>query len=107
MTNVVNARDRATQPGDVYIGRGGPWGNKFSHKPSKFPDTVRVATVEEAIARYRESLWAKVKAGEITVEQLAALHGKTLVCWCKPGPCHGDVLAAAAAWAKNRIDTLA
>jgi hypothetical protein len=24
---------------------------------------------------------------------LPELRGKKLGCWCKPGPCHGDVLA--------------
>jgi hypothetical protein len=103
MTNVVNAKNRPTQPGDVYIGRGGPWGNKFSHKKTTFKDVVQVATVEEAIERHRQKLWTDICSGAITLEQLAALHGKTLVCWCKPGPCHGDTLAAAAEWAVAKL----
>lgn len=27
------------------------------------------------------------------VDKLKALSGKTLVCFCKPNPCHGDILA--------------
>jgi hypothetical protein len=27
------------------------------------------------------------------VAQLPELRSKTLACWCKPGPCHGDVIA--------------
>jgi hypothetical protein len=27
-------------------------------------------------------------------QQVQALPGKVLGCWCKPGPCHGDVLAS-------------
>ena len=33
------------------------------------------------------------------MEKLAALKGKRLGCWCAPGPCHGEVLVAAAEWA--------
>ena len=33
--------------------------------------------------------------------RLAALHGKPLACWCAPLPCHGQVLARAAAWAAS------
>ena len=32
---------------------------------------------------------------------LAALYGKPLACWCAPLPCHGQVLARAAAWAAS------
>jgi hypothetical protein len=30
-------------------------------------------------------------------EQVRALHGKRLGCFCKPGVCHGDILIAAVA----------
>lgn len=84
---------------DIYIGRGrcprtgkpGEWGNPFKLQPSE----PRGATIE----RYRTWLWQQINAERITPEQLAELHGKTLACWCKPHACHGDVLAAAAAWA--------
>ena len=54
---------------------------------------------EQAIARYREDLWRRIRAGEVPLEELAALDGCWLACWCEPEPCHGDVLARAAAWA--------
>ncbi|HXV06301.1 MAG TPA: DUF4326 domain-containing protein [Solirubrobacterales bacterium] len=96
-------------PYDIYIGRGrdprsgepGRWGNPFSHRPSGQAVT-RVATRAEAIERYRAWLWEQIKAGRVDLDELAALDGKTLGCWCAPEPCHGEVLAAAASWAAAR-----
>lgn len=113
-TQVVNVR---CSEYDVYIGRGRDpqtgeyptlsWGNYFSHKD--VPGTERVATREEAVARFRAELWARVSnpgnTHHITLEQLAALQGKRLGCWCKPAACHGDVLAAAAEWAAKELAT--
>ncbi len=96
MARVVNVRDAATY---IYVGRGSAWGNRFSHRPSSH-DVVRVATRTEAIERYRIELWQRIQTeGRPFIEQLAALHGQTLGCYCYPLPCHGDVLVRAAAWA--------
>ena len=93
MTRVANKRRRAKQAGDVYIGRPGPWGNPFAlRKESERNEVVR---------RYRTWLAAQVRSGEITRSALAALAQKTLVCWCAPKACHGDVLAKAAEWAAS------
>ena len=58
---------------------------------------------EEVIALYRADLWRRIQAGEVTLEELAELHGCWLACWCEPLPCHGDVLARAAEWASERL----
>lgn len=89
-------------PYDLYIGRGpdprsgepGRWGNPFRIGE----DGDR----EQVIERYRSWLWRQIKAGEVDLADLAALHGKVLGCWCAPQPCHGEVLASAAAWAAER-----
>ncbi len=57
----------------------------------------------QAIARYRTDLWRRIRAGEIALEELAALDGCWLACWCHPEPCHGHVLARAAAWAAQAL----
>ncbi len=96
---------------DVYVGRGrdpktgepGEWGNPFSHRPSRVPGVIVVASVEEAIERYRLHLWAEISSGQLSLERLAALDNKTLGCWCAPGPCHGEVLSEAAAWAAAQL----
>ncbi len=56
---------------------------------------------EQVIARYRADLWRRIRAGEITLQELAELDGCWLACWCEPLPCHGDVLARAAEWASG------
>ena len=87
---VVNRRTARARPGDVYIGRPSRWGNPFV--------VGRDGTRDQVIERYRRRLWTDLQQGRITRSDLAALAGKRLVCWCAPAPCHGDVLAAAAAW---------
>lgn len=82
---------------DVYIGRGrcpqtevyGKWGNPFSHLPTSAAQ-FRVATREEAVAKYREWLLAQPHLVERAKRELK---GKVLGCWCAPQSCHGDVLA--------------
>jgi hypothetical protein len=87
VTRVVNLRGRS-KIGTVYIGRPSVWGNPFSHVPGTTA-RFRVQTREEAIAKYE--VW--VQQQPHLVSALPGLRGKILSCWCKPLPCHGDVLA--------------
>ena len=75
----------------VLIDRRTKWGNPFKLGAD--------GSREEVIARYRAYLWRHIQAGDIALEKLAELDGCLLACWCEPLPCHGDVLARAAAWA--------
>jgi hypothetical protein len=84
---------------DVRIDRQTRWGNPFPMKTER--DRARV------IAQYRDWLWEQIKAGKISIEDLAALHGKRLACHCAPRACHGDVLAAAARWAWDKLQAAA
>ena len=105
MATVANLKDRpdlraaldaADQHGDaVRIDRRTRWGNPFV--------IGRHGNRDEVIERYRTWLWGKIERGEIAPAELAALNGKTLLCHCAPRPCHGDVLAKAAAWAHAKI----
>jgi hypothetical protein len=72
----------------VYIGRGSPWGNPYSTKESVYP-TLQVATTEEAITKFKEYV---LSDADLLRKVRAELKGKDLVCFCKPKPCHGDVL---------------
>lgn len=92
-TRVVHCK---REPYDVYIGRPSRWGNPFSHKPGTLAEH-RVATVEEAIERFREYILSDPEL----MAQIPFLAGKVLGCWCKPGPCHGDVLAELAELARR------
>jgi len=98
-------------PYEVYVGRGkdpntdeySEWGNMYSHRESKFENVVYVDTAEEAVARYRADLWGRIKSGELSLEEVASLAGRTLGCWCAPACCHGDVLAEASIWAVEEL----
>ena len=105
MTIIVNMRDRpdllsrlergGEHAGVVHIDRRSRWGNIHV--------IGRDGTRAQVIARYRADLWRRIRAGEIALENLADLRTKTLLCWCRPLPCHGDVLARAAEWAAPRL----
>lgn len=77
---------------DVYIGRPSKWGNPFSHKDGTLA-MFKVATREEAIAKYTEWLFGQNHLLEVLKFEL---RGKILGCWCSPQACHGEILAALA-----------
>jgi len=65
---------------DVYIGRPSKWGNPFN--------IGKDGTREEVIEKYEQYLLGNKQL----MDALSELKDKTLGCWCKPLPCHGDVL---------------
>lgn len=89
-TLVVNKRMyRRTMgmlPSDVYIGRPGPWGNPF---------VIGVhGNRQEVIAAFKEWLLnSDTQQARWMREHVHELKGKTLICWCSPDACHGDILA--------------
>lgn len=76
-TRVVNIRNSKF---DVYIGRPSDWGNPFEIGPD--------GTREEVIEKYREY----IKQRPDLQLRFNELLGKRLGCYCRPRPCHGDVL---------------
>ena len=80
--------------GIVRVDRRTKWGNRFV--------VGRHGTRAEVIERYRRDLWRRIRAGEVDLDELAALDGLDLLCHCAPLPCHAEVLARAAAWAAAR-----
>ena len=86
MCKVVN---KYKESYDVYIGRGSIWGNPFPLNESAGE------TREVVVEKYRGYLFKQVKTGKITMDQLRELNGKTLGCFCKPKPCHGDIIVKA------------
>jgi hypothetical protein len=84
-TVVVN---RLESTYDVYVGRPSKWGN---------PYRIGVhGSRKEVIEKYRRYIFSNT----VLLRSLPELKGKILGCWCKPLPCHGDVLAELA----NGID---
>ena len=82
--------------GLVRVDRRTRWGNPYQIGPG--------ADREEVIERYRRHLWRQIRRGDVSLEDLAALaESKGLACWCAPRPCHADVLARAALWARGEL----
>jgi len=75
---------------DIFVGRPTVWGNPYTHRDGPTRAEIKVATVEEAIEKYE--IWIRERPGLLLLAR-QVLRGKVLGCWCKPGPCHGDVLA--------------
>lgn len=73
----------------VYIGRGKDsiWGNPYTHI-AKGTLARFVVPYDEVLLRYEQH----VRASEMLMNRLGTLRGKVLGCFCKPKPCHGDVL---------------
>lgn len=98
MTTVVNFRDvkehwnKETQQWDsdeyVYIGRRN---HTYNLPASPFANYFAVSVYgrPEAIRKYKGSIVGKIASKHVNLE---SLRGKTLICWCKPAACHGDVL---------------
>ena len=99
---VLNKRNSGIPAGSVYIGRGSIWGNTFSHLVG-VANTTHVKDRDEACDRHYDKLNVDIYEGRVTLNQLASLHGKDLVCFCAPLRCHGDTLAVAAAWAVEQL----
>jgi len=87
MNKVVHCKK---EPFDIYIGRPSKWGNPFSHK-SGTKAIYKTETRAEAIEKYKQ--WILHGSGKHLLKDLPELKNKALGCWCKPLPCHGDILA--------------
>lgn len=82
MSKVVNIhKKRGVRPYfDIYIGR-------RTSRPTEFKQDSKWAN------RFYERLDLYEKyIREVLWDDLDELEGKILGCWCKPGPCHGDIL---------------
>ena len=78
MVKVLNKRD--SQAG-TYIGRPSKFGNPFV--------IGQHGTRADVIAKYETWLFSQPALVEACKRELK---GKSLVCWCAPLACHGDVL---------------
>jgi len=94
-TTVVNKRARGLKPNAHrrYIGRGSIWGNPFTHLPlSRTKAQFQVKTAEESMACFESWLRERLAKDLDLRRKLLELDGHKLVCYCKPAPCHGDIL---------------
>lgn len=100
---IYNRRTDDIPSGAIYIGRGSKWGNRYSHIRSDLA-VERVKTREEAVEKHFLWLKKQLKEGKISLEVMASLDGKDLVCFCRPLKCHGETLEKLAKWAKSELD---
>jgi hypothetical protein len=105
---VIKKGQKATYT-PVYIGRPSVLGN---------PYPVSTKTVQEhnrVCALYRVWLWEEIKKGILSpvylellkILEMARNDGVSLVCWCKPLPCHGDVVKNALIYLDSIIPSIA
>ncbi len=86
---VINLTHKPRPDDYVYIGRR-QWCGKEVFDASLWANyySVKKYGREEALRRYEE----KIRSRPDLLARLPELEGKILACWCKPLPCHGDVL---------------
>ena len=94
----------------LYIGRANsyaglpasPLANPF--KVKDFGGRDRTLPPGSTLGHYCRWLWERIQVGDTAVlDTLRAINESTvLVCYCKPGPCHGDVVEAAATWVQSQ-----
>ena len=78
----------------VYIGRanrnfnllGSKLANPFPMKDQSEAERTRV------VSEYKDWMWKQIAENNITKNDLIALNGKKLVCYCAKKLCHGDIL---------------
>jgi hypothetical protein len=93
MVRVVNKHKHIPTSNDVYIGRGSIFGNPYSSKNGTKAQFI-VASKSEAIASYKKYFDERIRVDEEFKSAVESLRGRdvNLVCFCKPSPCHGDVI---------------
>ena len=115
-TKAVNIHSQAH---DVYVGRsraGKPpskWGNPFPiGKPVSAEDLRAIGRTDlqhlidpkqridrdKSISLYRELMDARLRDGTLAPKDFREIYGLRLGCFCKPAPCHADLIAEYANW---------
>ncbi len=113
MCNIINFKQYGSIPalnqafGDhwVYIGRTNNYAG-LEQSPLANPFKVKdFGGRGKTLPHYRHWLWERIQSGDTAViNALKSINeNTTLVCWCIPGPCHGDVVKAAAAWLHKQV----
>lgn len=85
-TRVVNLR---REPYDVYIGRAGHGHDGYFGNPFTLKEHGKEALT--LYLHYFVDRWSRDPGFR---DRVTALQGKVLGCFCKPGSCHGDIIAA-------------
>lgn len=79
-------------PWNCKPGESGYWGNPFAvGKKCDLCGTVH-KNGGDTLLCYRDYLETRLAGDKIFREEFFKLKGKTLVCFCKPNPCHTDIM---------------
>jgi hypothetical protein len=94
VTRVVNLYK---EPYDVYIGRPGKGKDGYFGNPISCGEECPVCAQThqlpgDTLVCYKEYLLARTAEDPEFFYHVMNLHDKVLGCFCKPKPCHGDVL---------------
>lgn len=88
---VINIKDAPrgweNDPKYVYIGRKGRGFDGYFGN-----ENVRVGEPGSTLEKYNSDLEKRLLNDPIFKSRVKSLADKVLVCFCKPGPCHGDLL---------------
>jgi len=100
MTKVVNLKK---EPYDVYIGRFGHGQSGYFGNPIELGKFCQVCkkihyTAGSTLDCYKEYFYNRLNTDKTFQAKVLALKGKTLGCFCKPKPCHGDIIIE---WIEN------
>lgn len=92
-----NLKEWMADSNNVYIGRAGIVfidGERFPKHASPFANPFKVGEVtrDQVLMEYEKYILNQLKISSGLRTELLKLKGKRLGCWCKPDPCHGDIL---------------
>lgn len=92
-TKVINIKDAPIgwedDPNYVYIGRGGRGHDGYFGNPYNIQSGRKRGST---LKKYKIYLQRKITMDREFEQRLRDLKGKTLVCFCHPKPCHGEIM---------------
>jgi hypothetical protein len=92
MSNIATVVNLRKSSYDVYIGRPSIYGNPvIIGKKCQYCDIVH-SDAGSTLQCYRDYFYSKIENDENFRKSLEDIKGKTLGCFCKPKPCHGDII---------------
>lgn len=92
-TTVHNLRTEQRCCGDVYCGRAGHGEDGYFGNPYSLREHG-----DAALPLYAVYLLERLCEDSVFRQRVAMLHGRRLLCFCAPKPCHASFLAVAADW---------
>lgn len=85
--------DLRVEPCDVYIGRPGRGRDGYFGNPFRLSDARDPVERDKILAQFSEWFDRRVSTDAGYAQRVLDLRGKRCGCFCKPLPCHGDVMA--------------